>query len=81
MKTREEQHRELTNKLEKKFGGYFYAGEIADFILNDRRRICGPLIKYRKELVSDKIWGNRSFPIPFNSIDKVLDNAGLLGEA
>lgn len=53
-----------------------YADDVADFILEDRKRICGPLLKIRG-IFSNLGWIKLNQENLRQSIDETLKNAGL----
>ncbi len=71
----------LKEVLDQLFKGRLYPRELADFILEDRKRIVEDFIKYKEEWKSSKFiecadcpWGHYSY---HRLIDKALKKAGI----
>lgn len=74
--TKESQREELIDEINHKFLGGNCANisrEIADFIIDDRKRIVEPLVEYKK--VFKSMWEGIK-PFISTVIDKTLKNAG-----
>lgn len=70
-----DQRQELIGGLKKAMnsdGGNGFYGDIADFIISDRKRVCGPLVRYKKINVLNEDKDYRD-----DVIDQTLKLAGL----
>jgi len=69
MDEREKLVKELETTLPCDWERRIHVETVADFILEDRKRICEPLVKYNNKV--------KPYPYWIDAIDQTLKNAGL----